>query len=87
MLLPKDKWAKTTKMGLPPMRKDTAGNPKVMAMAKSSKSPGKISGDPVPPRGDKPMRGGYMKRACGGSVMSAAAAKNPMACAAKAKAK
>jgi hypothetical protein len=53
------------------------GDPAVKKMAKE-KTIGKISGDTVSsPRMDR------CKRASGGAVMAPAAAKNPMACAAK----
>lgn len=60
-----------------PKAKDGGGDPVVTKEAKK-KTIGMISGDTThTPRMDRP------KRACGGSVMAPAAARNPMACAAK----
>lgn len=66
--------SKLGKMGMKAV--DGGGDPTVMKEAKK-KTIGRISGDLVRPRLDKPMR------AMGGSVMAPAAAENPMATAAR----
>jgi hypothetical protein len=60
-----------------PKKADGGGDPGIMKMAKK-KTIGKISGDTMStPRADRPRRAG------GGAVLAPAAAKSPMATAAK----